>query len=326
MIYTLTMNPALDLEMHIDHWPQNEVARAKYSQVDVGGKGFNVSRMLTQLGVSNTALGIVGGFNGAKAERSLCQQGVQVDLLKVASETRTNVSLVNTQQQQHFKVNQAGEAIAHEDMVQLHQLLDKHLKAGDWWVLAGSLPVGVEPDFYAQLIVKIKQAGSQVILDTSGEALTLGCQAAPDLIKPNLAEMTTLLGQGQANSLIRSTENACLNADSEPMLSIEAISRIAPTLLTLGPAQAIVSLGANGALMVTAESVDHYPAHTVKEANPIGAGDAMVAGLVWRLSEGDELAAAVTYAMACGGATASLAGTTMASAKQIAKLLPPPTH
>lgn len=307
MIYTLTLNPAIDLEMQLDKWAFDDVSRAQQSQMDVGGKGFNVSRMLTQLGVANTALGIVGGYNGERIKQSLSQQGIHAELLNVAAETRTNVTLVNQQNGQHLKVNQTGEPIAASDLARLSALIDSYLKAGDWWVLAGSLPPGVEPKFYADVIGKIKSAGSHVLLDTSGPALALGCQAKPDVIKPNLSEVKGLLANTDARLYLEQNHDELIT--------------FLPELLNQGPKQAVVSLGEGGAMMVTPDETRFYPAFTIKQANPIGAGDAMVAGLVWRLSLGEGLAQALPYAMACGAATASLAGTSLGSLEQVAKLM-----
>ena len=170
MIYTLTLNPALDLELQIEQFAFNSVARASHSQRDCGGKGLNVSRMLRHLNVDSIAMGFVGGYNGQRLQSDLTALGVQTLFTPIAAETRTNVSIVATGSSQHIKVNEAGPAVSVTEWDQLISTIKQYLTPGDWWVLAGSLPQGVPDMAYADLITLIEGAGAYVILDASGAA------------------------------------------------------------------------------------------------------------------------------------------------------------
>lgn len=301
MIYTLTLNPAVDLELQIEQFQFNSVARAQGSRMDCGGKGFNVSRMLRNVGIDSTAMGFVGGYNGQRLQAELSALGINTEFTEINGETRTNVSIVAHGEQQHIKVNEAGPEISKDELITLIQAVKKNLKAGDWWVLGGSLPPGIEDSIYADLIELIEAAGAFSILDSSGEALKLGCLAKPSLAKPNLDEAQELLGL--------TTEQ--LN-DSGTWCK---------ALLKSGVKSLVVSLGEDGALLVTDKQFEKVSSPKVVEANPIGAGDSMVAGIVWRLSLGDSLQDALPYGLACGAATASRSGTDLGSLEQVNELV-----
>ena len=301
MIYTLTLNPAVDLELQIDQFQFNSVVRAGSSRMDCGGKGFNVSRMLRNLGVDSTAMGFIGGYNGERLEAELTALGIQTRFTKISGETRTNVSIVANNEAQHIKVNEAGPEILPAELSNLIEAVKQNLAAGDWWVLAGSLPRGVDDSVYADLIRLIEGAGAHAILDTSGEALRLGCLAKPSLVKPNLEEAQQLLGL--------------------PDAALEQADDWTNALLDLGPKSLVVSLGKQGALLATGEYLGKVESPSIVEANPIGAGDSMVAGIVWRLSLGEPLRQALPYGLACGAATASRSGTELGSLEQVTELV-----
>ena len=309
MIYTLTLNPALDLELQIEQFAFNSVARASHSQRDCGGKGLNVSRMLRHLNVDSIAMGFVGGYNGQRLQSDLTALGVQTLFTPIAAETRTNVSIVATGSSQHIKVNEAGPVVSVTEWDQLISTIKQYLTPGDWWVLAGSLPQGVPDMAYADLITLIEGAGAYVILDASGAAFYHGCLAKPSLIKPNLEE---------AHQLMALTPELSGKWSLTQMMQSQDWVR---DLLNIGPKQLVVSLGSEGAFLATPQQWAQFASPKIVEANPIGAGDSMVAGLVWRLSLGDSLAQALPYGLACGAATACLPGTQLGSLAQVKRLL-----
>jgi len=301
MIYTLTLNPAVDLELQIDQFQFDSVLRAQSSRIDCGGKGFNVSRMLRILNVENTAMGFIGGYNGQRLQAALSALGVHTQFTEINGETRTNISILANGEKQHIKVNEAGSEVSETELKSLIETIKQNLKAGDWWVLAGSLPPGIDDTIYAELIKLIQAAGAFVILDASGEALKLGCKAKPTLVKPNLEEALQLLSltAQQFNDSIR-----CHDA-----------------LINSGPENLIVSLGADGAILITENQFEKLITPEIIEVNPIGAGDSMVAGIIWRLSLGESLQQALPYGLACGAATASCSGTQLGSLEQVNELL-----
>lgn len=301
MIYTLTLNPALDLELHIEKFEFNAVSRANRSQMDCGGKGFNVSRLLKNLNVESVAMGFVGGKNGERLHDELSALNIETDFTPIEGETRLNVSVVADEDANHIKVNQAGPQISERELACLLQQIDHRLAPNDWWVLGGSLPLGVPTSIYATLIERIKAAGAFVILDTSGEALRLGCVAKPTLIKPNLEEALELAERGAHEP-----------AELDSWLG---------DVLAKGPEHLVMSLGKDGALYTDGRFSVVIESPEIIERNPIGAGDSLVAGMVAQLSKGQDYATALKFGVACGAATASQPGTTLGSKTDIETLL-----
>ena len=301
MLYTLTLNPAVDRELTVPAVEYDSVLRATKSQVDFGGKGFNVSRLLKGLGVDSTAVGFLGGKAGEMLEEGLQTLGIGTYFVWVAGETRTNISIVTEAGGHYIKVNEKGPPI---DPVKQQELLDRIeslAHAGDWWVLAGSLPPGVPESFYAQIVKVLSAHGALPLLDTAGEALRLGCQEKPYLVKPNAEEAHVLTGL--------------------PMETPAEIAAGAAEIRKLGAQNVVVSMGKAGALLHTADETWLVHTPKIKEKNPIGAGDSMVGGLVSALSSGRSLKDSLAWGVASGAATASLSGTEVGSLALIETLL-----
>ncbi|MES9936732.1 MAG: 1-phosphofructokinase [Sedimenticola sp.] len=297
MIYTLTLNPAVDLELVVDDFEYDSVSRAVDSCMDYGGKGFNVSRMLSNLKTTSVAMGFVGGKSGERLDQGLRSLGISTDFNWIEGETRTNVSIVKAGSSQHLKVNELGPDISSEEVDALTDKVRQNAKQGDWWVLAGSLPPGVHETLYAELIDIIKGAGADVLLDTSSEALRIGCGANPTIIKPNMEEAREL------------TALVCGKDASD--------EDVAQALLAMGPENIIISMGKDGALLASQNRVEMVNTPEVKERNPIGAGDSMVGGIVWGLDRGLTLNESLKCGIACGAATATQSGTTLGSREMV---------
>ncbi|ACN13978.1 PfkB1 [Desulforapulum autotrophicum HRM2] len=300
MIFTVTLNPAVDREMTVDQIVFDTVLRASDWRVDCGGKGFNVARMLKSLGVSSVALGFAAGKSGELLNDKLQSLGIETEFVWVEGETRTNVSIVSGNGQ-YVKVNEPGPTITDVDLAQLAQKVGDRVRAGDWWVLAGSLPPGVPPGYYTELITLIQSAGAYVFLDTSDEALRQNCGAKPLLVKPNDEEAHGLTGL--------------------PVNTPAQIAAVGRAISAMGPANVIISLGKQGAVLVHAGKAWLAASPKIVAANPIGAGDSMVAGIVWGLSQGDSMQDALCKGIACGAATASQKGTSVGSLAQVNELL-----
>lgn len=295
MIYTLTLNPALDRELTVATIEFDTVLRARESRVDYGGKGFNVSRMLASLGGQSVAMGYAGGRTGETLQAGLTALGIETDFVWVEGETRTNVSIVSATHDHHIKVNEAGPVIPETACRALLERVAERVGAGDWWVLAGSLPPGVPATIYADLIHLIQEAGAFAVLDTSGEALRQGISAAPLLVKPNDNELSELSGLPVTT----------------PHEAIDAAATLTGVKLV------VISMGAQGAVLVSGTHAWVATPPTIQAGNPIGAGDSMVAGLVWALSRGDALPDVLRWGVACGAATASQPGTTVGTLEQV---------
>jgi 1-phosphofructokinase family hexose kinase len=298
MIYTVTLNPALDRELTVPALIFDEVLRAAESRVDCGGKGFNVSRMLSALGAQSIALGFAGGHTGEMLRDGLTALGIETDFVWVAGETRTNISIVTANHEQHIKVNEPGPTITADEQAVLRARVRERARRGDWWVLAGSLPPSVDPTFYADLIRDIQAIGARVLLDTSGAALRHGCAAQPFLAKPNAAEASELTGF--------------------PVTSIKQALAVAEALP--GIPNLVISMGASGALIMHAGHGCFASPPAIQQHNPIGAGDSLVAGLVWGLGQGHSLAETLRWGVACGAATAAHAGTTVGTYAEVAEI------
>ena len=302
MIYTVTLNPAVDKELVVPAIEMDTVLRSQDINVDYGGKGFNVSRMLESLGGSSVALGFAGGHNGELLREGLESLGIESDFVWVDGETRTNVSIVTEIPSHYIKVNEPGPTISAEAREALKEKVRTLARAGDWWVLAGSLPPGVSPTIYADLIQVIQEAGAYVVLDTSGEALRWGVSGRPFLAKPNDVELQQLTGL--------------------PVAGPAEIASAAAFMQKSGIDNVVVSLGKEGAMLVDEQGVWQAASPRITERNPIGAGDSMVGGLVWGLSEGLSVPDALRWGIACGAATASLSGTAVGSRQLVEELLP----
>lgn len=299
MIYTLTLNPALDRELTVPEIVFDNVLRADILRVDYGGKGFNVSRALAALDEESVAVGFVGGTTGEIITAGLSRLNIRTDFVPIAGETRTNISIVSQTQSNYVKVNEAGPVISPEEQQLLLQKVSRLAQKDDWWVLSGSLPPGVPATMYAEIIQVVQMAGAKVILDTSGPSLNHGCKAAPFLAKPNATEARELTGIKQIVT--------------NPQAVTAAIHQ-------LGVRNVLISMGDAGAVFSDGSAiwVAHPPA--VEERNPIGAGDSSVAGLVRALAHQLDWPDALRWSMACGAATASLSGTAVGS-KEVVELL-----
>ncbi|RME43443.1 MAG: 1-phosphofructokinase [Caldilineae bacterium] len=300
MIYTLTLNPAIDRELAVPRLEFDEVLRATAVREDYGGKGFNVSRLLTAWGVENVALGFVGGYAGQKIEAGLKGLGIRTEFVKIAGETRTNISIVSEPQRRHIKVNEPGPAILPAELDALERRVRKLTRAGDWWVLSGSLPPGVPSTFYATLTGELKAAGARVVLDASGAALRAGCAAGPFLAKPNAIEAAELTG----------IQRVRLQA-----------ADVATAIHRLGVQHALITLGKEGALFSDRQRLLFIETPPVVEVNPIGAGDSTVAALVWSAAQGLDWEESLRWSIACGAVAAGLAGTAVPEQSRVQALM-----
>ncbi len=291
MIYTITLNPALDKQLTVADIRFNDVLIAERVQLDFGGKGFNVSRMLQKLNQPSKAIGLLGGQTGKTIEAGLQEQGIEVVAIPILGETRTNVSVVTPGGSKHIKVNEKGPTVSEAELELIYDYISQNAAAGTMWVLAGSIPPGVDVSVYQEMTQRIKQLGGDVVLDTSGEALRQGVQAQPKLVKPNLFELSQLVGKQIANL--------------QEILDNPAITR------DVGAEFVAISAGDKGALLTDGENTAICLPPEIQEANPVGAGDAMVAGLSFALYHGYDLEQALMLGVACGTASAMQSGTRM---------------
>jgi 1-phosphofructokinase family hexose kinase len=280
VIVTVTPNPGLDRTLTVPRIVFNQMMRATASRLDWGGKGFNVSRALQALGVESVATGFIGGATGHMLERGLSELGIGTDFVPIAGETRTNTVItsaplsagpsarlragIDADAYRYVKVNEPGPTVRAEEVATFFERAREKVRPGDIWVLCGSLPPGVPPDFYARLTALVQAMGARVLLDSSGEALRLGCAASPYLVKPNVVEAEEMTGQE-------------ISSDADTLAAAEFFLRQGIELVAL-------SLGAEGLLLTSKELAVWARPPRVQAHNPVGAGDALLAGIASALA------------------------------------------
>ena len=301
MIYSITLNPVLDRTLWVEKIQPDDSNRIEREERYAGGKGIDVSRVLTTLGVNNRALGFIGGFAGEELEGRLLNEGIASDFIRISGETRTNIIVNDMGKGTQTVFSARGPEINPHSLIKLISKVES-LDQPDVVIISGSLPPGVNPEIYRKLIEIIRSKGARVILDTDGNALRVGVQGHPDAIKPNVHELSRFVGKE-------------LNGIGE-------IISAAHTIRKQGTGIVLVSMGARGILMVGEKEQYLASPPDVEVKNTIGAGDSAVAGFVNGWVKGKSLKEALTYAVAAGTATTLRPGTALCQKDDFIKLVP----
>lgn len=259
MIVTLTPNPSLDLTYEVNALVRGEVQRSAVSGVEAGGKGINVCRNLSANGVPSRAVVPAGDFSGEQLVSLLGEAGVEIVRVPVAQAVRVNVSLVEPDGVV-TKVNAPGPELSGDETERLLEEAVAASRGADWLVACGSLPPGMAGDFYARLVEVAHGAGCSVAVDASGAPLRAALEAAPDLVKPNQTELAEAVGR--------------------EMRSLGDAVSAAEELLALGIGSVLVSLGADGAVLVDEAWAQHAESRPFTPRSSVGAGDALLAGFL----------------------------------------------
>jgi 1-phosphofructokinase len=258
-VVTVTINPAIDQTVIIPNFGAGKVNRVQSSQLDAGGKGINVASFLADFGQPATVTGFLGAENDAIFRRMFAQKGIEDRSVRIAGQTRTGVKISDEALHQTTDINFPGQTPSPADIDQLFVVLKELALMHEWFVLSGSIPAGVSAGIYAQMVQVL--AGKKVVLDTSGEGLRQAVATGPWLIKPNVDELGEFAGQ--------------------PLDSTEAILRVAHELMQrYHIAVVVVSMGKEGAIFVEGEETIWAVPPSVEVKSTVGAGDAMVAGIV----------------------------------------------
>jgi len=289
VIVTVNLNPVLDRTLALPRLAVGEINRARLVRLDVGGKGFNVSRALLELGTPSLALGVLGGATGEMLRRGLEELGIPGDFVFVAGETRQNLTLLDESTGLYTKINEAGPEWTQDTVEALLARVRERVTPGAAWVMSGRLPPGAPPDLYARLITLVQSEGARAYLDSSGEPLRLACRAVPYAVKPNVEEAEEFVGRR--------------------LTSLEELVEAARAFLDLGIQVVAISRGAQGGLLAQERRFVQATPPPVEVKSTVGAGDAFMAGLVWALEGGRDLAEAARWAVACGTAAAMEEGT-----------------
>ncbi len=265
-VVAVALNPALDHTLEVNSLRVGEVNRALRMQVDVGGKGINVASCLADFGVRSAVTGQIGRDNAAQFETLFNAKGIDNRCFYLDGLTRINTKVVDLSSGDTTDINMPGPSLDPDAIEALFERLLARIGGlvgiGSWVVASGSLPPQWPADTYARLITHVHSLGAQVLLDASGAALAAGVGAAPDIIKPNRAELCELIGH--------------------PLTDTDSVVAAARELLARpnAPGTVIVSMGGEGALFVNRQ--DALLAHPIPTEliSTVGAGDAMVAGIV----------------------------------------------
>lgn len=297
MVYTVTFNPALDYVVRVDGFRVGEVNRTSREEIQLGGKGINVSAVLSHLGVDNVALGFLAGFTGQALEEELRRAGIRTDFIWLDQGlTRINVKI---KADQESEINGQGPNIDAAALDQLFRKLDK-LEQDDVLIVSGSVPSTLPGDIYEQILARLEGRGIHFVVDATRDLLCNVLPYHPFLIKPNNIELGEIFGR-------------TLNTDEE-------IRDCAVQLQQRGARNVLVSMAGDGSLLVDETGGCHrlgVPKGQVR--NSVGAGDSMVAGFVAGWLKTGDYAYAQRLGAAAGSATAFSVG--LATGDQIMALL-----
>lgn len=297
MIYTVTFNPALDYIMRVDGLQSKDINRTRSEEIHYGGKGINVSVILTRLGVENKALGFVAGFSGKQIEDMLVSDGIKTDFVHLKEGyTRINVKI---RCDRELDINANGPEIKREEVDALFEKLEE-LKSKDYLILAGSIPKALPDNMYEKILERLDGKGVNFVVDATGDLLKNVLKYKPFMVKPNHHELGEIFGV--------------------EIKALEDIEKYAKKLQEMGAKNVLVSRGKDGAALID----EFGKVHTIgnvpgKIISSVGCGDSMVAGFVAGYAKEKDYAYALKLGSACGNATAFSSG--LATKNEIDKML-----
>ncbi len=299
-IVTLTLNPALDKSTSTERLVPEQKLRCSQVQLDAGGGGINVSKGIRKLGGQSTAVFPTGGATGLRLQSILQEADIDIRVHTVPGETRENYSVTEISTNFQYRFTMPGVEITENQADTLLSIVAQ--LRPDYLVASGSLPPGLPETYYEKVAAFAKKIDARFILDTSGAALQAAADEGLYLLKPNLAELSALVGVEK--------------------LEMNQVDDAALDIIRQGKCEVVVvSLGPQGALLVTRDGFEHIPAPMAKKRSTVGAGDSMVAGMVWALSEGKSFREMAQTGVACGTAATMNPGTELFHKADVERLL-----
>jgi 1-phosphofructokinase len=289
MIITVTLNPALDKTAEVDVMRSGALNRLRNITLDAGGKGINVSMVINALGGSSIAAGFAGGATGEEVLRQLEMRGIQHEFVRIRSATRINLKIIDANASL-TELNEPGPEVSAEEWRQLERILCSFVSKNAIFVLSGSLPRNLAADTYLSLCRVLRNADARVFVDADGEAFRWAMEAPPDYIKPNRYELLQYFGADE-------------NATEADMLVM------CRKLLDRGVRLLALSLGEEGAIFVSREGAWRAPALPVTARSTVGAGDSMVAAIVYGIEQKMPVEECITLAMAVSAGAVTTEGT-----------------
>lgn len=287
-IVTLTVNPSVDKSTHFSGLVAEQKIRCKEPQFDAGGGGINVSKAISRLRGSSLAVFTSGGPVGEMLKDLVAKEKVDFQTIETETATRENFIAVDDNTNSQYRFGFTGDVLSDSEVEKLLGTIS-NMKP-KYLVASGSLNEGLSSDFYQKVAEIAKETNSKLIVDTSGEALKKVLETGVYLIKPNVGELAKLVGVER--------------------LETEQVDEAAKEIIAKGGAEiVVVSLGPQGAILVTKDQCEFVPAPNVAKKSTVGAGDSMVGGIVWALSQNKSLKEVIRWGVACGSAATMNEGT-----------------
>ncbi len=288
-IITVTFNPAIDKSTSVPVLIPEKKLKCALPVYEPGGGGINVARAIKKLGGEATAIYLAGGCTGKTFTQLLTDESVDSIVTATKESTRENLIVLDTASNLQYRFGMPGQEISEPEWQQCLQSIEQ-ITDVEYIVASGSLSPGIPTDIFARIALIARKKNARLIVDTSGEALKEAVAAGVYLIKPNLGELSMLLGKEELN--------------------IELVDDTAKEVIEKGNCEVVVvSMGSAGAMLVTKELALQIMPPAVKRKSTVGAGDSMVAGIVLSLTRNKSLTEAVQYGVACGTAATMNSGT-----------------
>lgn len=304
MIYTVTLNPAIDKTIQLNNLKPGALNIVEKSLTNIGGKGINVSMVLKELGSESTALGLAGGENGRYITEELTRSAISNLFLATGKETRTNIKIME-QDGTLTELNEKGAFVEESLVNEFVKEVETRITEGDILVLSGTVPEGVPATIYADLIKIAHDKGAKAILDADGELFSNGIVAGPDVIKPNISEFARYLNEANEETI------------SEDII-IEGVKKLFKNSIS----QIILSMGAKGAYFFdrNSEEILYCNALSVQVKSTVGAGDSMAAAWAYALDKGYTFDESVKLAVAVSAAAVTTPGTMAPNIEKVKEL------
>jgi 6-phosphofructokinase 2 len=299
-IITITLNPAIDKNYTVERLAPEHKLRCPNPRIDPGGGGINVAKALKELNTDSLAVFFSGGRNGDYLEDLLKGLSLNIHPIKIEGETRESVVIVDQASGKEYRIVVEGPEIGLKSLEEVLQQVKNNKPS--YVIASGSIPKGLPVNTFARIAKVVKEAGARFIVDTSGEPLKHAVEEGVFLLKPNLKELSSLAG-----------------AES---LQLNDVDDAAMELIGKGKCEVVVvSLSSSGAMLVTADGYQQIPAPTVERKSTVGAGDSMVAGMVWSLLNKKSYLEMAMMGVACGTAATMSPGTELFRKGDVEKLL-----
>jgi len=299
-IITVTLNPCIDKSTSVANLIAEKKLQCTQPLFEPGGGGINVARAIKKLGGNASAVYMAGGYTGNFFTKLLIKENIPFEEIEIADHTRENLIVLDKAANQQYRFGMPGPIVTETEWRKLLTALEQKNDV-EYIVASGSLPAGVPEDIYARIASIAKKKNAKYIVDTNGEPLRMAIEEGVYLIKPNLGELSSLAGKDE--------------------LKPDMIILAAREIMALGSCECMmISMGAAGAMLVTKDQAIAISTPPVKRQSTVGAGDSMVAGIVYSLSKGNSILQAAQYGVSCGTAATMNPGTELCRLEDVEKL------